>query len=225
MGRGTLCCLISLLFFSSAQAEKPVPSESDFVIGEFSNSALEHWQPKIFSGETQYDLVLDKTVSPPRTVLRANSNGAASGLFFKQRIDLEKQPWLNWSWKTEGVFSNLDERQKRGDDFVARLYIVVDGGLFFWNTRALNYVWSSSAAVGESWPNPFTSNAVMLAVESGEKHVGQWRYYRRNVRADLKKLLGKEVRYIDAVAVMTDSDNAGQQATTYYGDVYFSATP
>jgi len=218
MLRYFLICLMMLLVLVPVEAEERV-------IGQFSKASLQNWQEKEFDGQTNYHFVLDKTVSPEKKVLKANSSDAASGLFFKQRIDLEKTPYLNWSWKTERLFKALDERKKIGDDFVARLYVVVDGGLFFWQTRALNYVWSASAAVGESWPNPFTANALMLAVESGEKNVGQWRNYQRNVREDLKNLLGKEVRYIDAVALMTDSDNGGQQATSYYGDIFFSAEP
>jgi len=209
---------MTLLVLAPAQAE-------ELVIGRFSKASLQNWQEKEFDGQTDYRFVLDKTRLPAATVLKASSSDAASGLFFKQRIDLEKTPYLNWSWKTEQLFSKLDEKQKSGDDFVARLYIVVDGGLFFWKTRALNYVWSTSFSVGESWPNPYTSNALLLVVESGEKNVGEWRSYRRNVRDDLKNLLGKEVRYIDAVAVMTDSDDGGQQATSYYGDISFSAEP
>jgi hypothetical protein len=125
----------------------------------------------------------------------------------------------------EKLYSNLDESKKQGDDFVARIYLIIDGGLFFWKTRALNYVWSSSFTRGQAWPNPFTANATMLAVESGGKNLGKWLHYSRNVREDLKEFVGKEVRYIDSVALMTDSDNAGQQATTYYGDIYFSQSP
>lgn len=191
-------------------------------IGKFSQGLLDGWKEKTFAGHTSYNIIKDNNISPVRQVLKAQSKHTASGLFFKQRIDLEQTPWIHWSWKVEHLFQTLDEHSKEGDDFVARLYIVVDGGLFFWDTRALNYVWSSSAAIGEFWPNPFTSNAIMLAVESGNEYQGVWRSYRRNVREDLKNFIGKDVRYIDAVAVMTDSDNAKQHATSYYGDIYFT---
>lgn len=44
----------------------------------------------------------------------------------------------NWSWRVEKPHSDLDERSKQGDDYAARVYIVVDGGLMFWKTIALN---------------------------------------------------------------------------------------
>jgi len=188
-------------------------------IGMFSQGNIEGWNNRSFAGDTTYTLVSD----PGRgEVLKASSHATASGLFREIRIDLGKTPWINWSWKAEQLYAGINETEKGGDDFVARLYIVVDGGLIFWNTRALNYVWSSSHQTGEAWPNPFTSNATMVAVESGSSGLGQWQHYTRNVREDLVRLTGKDIRYIDAVAIMTDSDNSGQQATTYYGDIWFS---
>ncbi|ABM03652.1 conserved hypothetical protein [Psychromonas ingrahamii 37] len=196
----------------------------DLYIGNFSKGKLDNWEVKEFSGKTDYKIVNDRKDSKKR-VLKAISNSTASGLFMEKRIDLQKTPYLHWSWRTEKLYSNLDESKKQGDDFVARIYLIIDGGLFFWKTRALNYVWSSSFTQGEAWPNPFTANATMFAVESGTKNLGKWLHYSRNVREDLKKFVGKEVRYIDGIALMTDSDNAGQQATTYYGDIYFSPNP
>jgi hypothetical protein len=101
--------------------------------------------------------------------------------------------------------------------------VVVDGGFFFWKTIALNYVWSSSHQTGNKWDNPFTSNATMFAVESGKKNLGAWQHYKRNIREDLKQLTGKDEQYIDAIAIMTDTDNTGLSATTYFGDIFFSS--
>jgi len=216
-----LAALLAVLLISSCSANS---SENNLYLGDFSQGNLDDWSVKEFSGNTEYSIVND-SADGKGLILKASSDNAASGLFIEKRIDLQKTPYIHWSWRTDKLYSNLDESKKQGDDYVARIYIVIDGGVFFWNTRALNYVWSSSFKSGQAWPNPFTGNATMFAVESGEKNLGQWLQYSRNVYQDLKTLVGKEVRYIDAVAVMTDSDNAGQQATTYYGDIYFSDTP
>lgn len=223
MSKRVVAATLSALFLNfsySANAE----DDHNLTIGRFSQGKLDNWEIKEFSGKTEYQIVNDNGERKSR-VLKAKSKGSASGLFIEKRIDLEKTPYLHWSWKTEKLYSDLDESKKQGDDFVARIYIVLDGGLFFWKTRALNYVWSSSFRKGQAWPNPFTANATMFAVESGDKNLGKWLHYSRNVGEDLNKLMNKEVRYIDGVALMTDSDNAGQQATTYYGDIYFSPTP
>jgi len=220
---GLLICNADAQSSSADPAQVTSDLQGNLVIGHFSQGRLDDWQVKEFAGFTDYKIITDANTT--KHVLMANSHHSASGLFKEQRIDLQKTPYLHWSWKTKHLYSHINERSKQGDDFVARLYIVVDGGLFIWKTRALNYVWSTSSAKGESWANPYTDKAMMLAVESGEQNLGQWISYQRNVRDDLKTIVGKEVRYIDAIAVMTDSDNAGQQATTYYGDIYFSAQP
>lgn len=222
MYKRALAATLIAIFLTLSCYSNAVESQ-DVTISRFSEGKLNNWEIKEFAGKTEYDIVNDE--HSQNKVLRATSNSAASGLFIEKRIDLQKTPYLHWSWKTGKLYSNLDESKKQGDDFVARIYLVIDGGLFFWKTRALNYVWSSSFTQGHAWPNPFTANATMFAVESGRKNLGKWLHYSRNVREDLKKFVGKEVRYIDGVALMTDSDNAGQQATTYYGDIYFSQSP
>lgn len=209
-----------ILFSKVTTASEAVIEDNQLQIGLFSQGNIQGWKNRSFAGYTKYTLVPDPSYGK---VLKASSHAAASGLIRKIRVDLEKTPWINWSWKTEQLFSGINETKKRGDDFVARLYIVVDGGLIFWNTRALNYVWSSSQAAGAVWPNPFTSNATMIAVESGSSGLGQWQHYSRNVREDLRQFTGKSIRFIDAIAIMTDSDNSGQKATTYYGDLSFTS--
>jgi len=194
---------------------------SSLAIGQFSKGELHNWKEKVFDGKTQYTIIHDPHIQ--QTVLQAISRHAASGLFYEKRIDLEQTPYLNWSWNTSSSFQGLNENKKSGDDFVARIYVVIDGGVFFWNTVALNYVWSSSHALGEHWLNPYTSHATMVAVESGKEHLGIWRHYKRNVSEDVNQLLGKDTRYIDAIAIMTDTDNSGASATTLFGDIFFTS--
>jgi len=209
-------CVTVLALVSPALA-----SATTLHMGEFSKGSLSGWKEKEFEGKTQYSFVFDKQIK--QQVLKAESNAGASGLFREQRIDLSKTPYLNWSWKTSSYFPNINENEKAGDDFTARIYVVVDGGYFFWKTIALNYVWSSSHNTGEKWDNPFTSNATMYAVDSGMENLGVWQHYKRNIKEDLKNIVGKDEQYIDAIAIMTDTDNAGLSATTYFGDIFFTS--
>ena len=189
-------------------------------VGEFSQSRLAGWETKVFRGETRYDL----TELDSRTVLRAESRAAASGLVRKMAVDLEKTPYLHWSWRAENTLGTPNERQKAGDDYPARLYVVVSGGLMFWRTRSLNYVFASTMAAGSDWPNAFAGDSVrMLALRSGTAETGRWHEEKRNVREDLQRYFQEDIRRIDAVALMTDTDNTGGQAVAFYGDIYFSA--
>lgn len=189
------------------------------VVGDFSGGTLNGWQPKSFKGETTYRLVsLDDT-----QVLQAVSVNTASGLFKKQRIDLEQTPYINWRWRIDNRLSRRDEQSKSGDDYAARVYAVIEGGLAFWRTKAINYVWAVSSPKGKVWPNAFAgNNAVMIAVRSSEDASGTWFNEKRNLLADLRQHVDKESRFIDAVALMTDTDNGKGKVSAYYGDIYFS---
>jgi hypothetical protein len=189
------------------------------MVGDFSAGSLQGWTSKRFKGETRYRLV----TAGGRTVLRAVSHAAASGLYKRVHVDLDKTPYLHWSWKVENTLGPLRERTRGGDDYPARVYVVFSGGLLFWRTRAINYVWSNDQPVGSEWPNAYTDHDRMVAVASGKARAGQWVHERRNVHADFRRLFGENVRYVDAVALMTDTDNSGKSATAYYGDIYFSA--
>jgi hypothetical protein len=188
-------------------------------VSNFSEAGLHGWEEKSFKGNSRYRLVEGEQGK----VLHATTRGEASGLFKEVDIDLDKTPYLNWSWRVENVLSQNDERSKDGDDYPARVYVVVSGGILFWKTRAVNYVWSSNQAAGSHWPNAFTDHAQMLALRSGTARLGQWVAEKRDVRADLKKLFGEDIQHIDAVALMVDGDNTGQSAAASFGDIYFSS--
>ncbi|MGY6277640.1 DUF3047 domain-containing protein [Methylomonas sp. MgM2] len=218
LARNSRWKLISVLLLALVQMPLPA-DESRLAIGDFSHDNLADWESKRFKAETSYALYkLDGT-----TVLRAESRDAASGLFKEQRIDLKQTPWLNWSWRIENRLPGLDEQSKSGDDYAARIYVVVSGGWAFWRTRAINYVWAGNSAQNQVWPNAFAGrHAMMLAVRGPEAPLNTWRHEKRNVLADLKNLLGEDIRYIDAVALMTDTDNSNSRVLAYYGDIWFS---
>jgi len=212
-----LIVIVLIIFFSSVAGA----AEGDRVdIGEFSAGRLDGWEVKVFTGETRYQL----TQRDGTGILRAESRSSASGLVRKIKIDLKQYPFLNWRWRIETPLNTEDEESKAGDDYAARIYVVVDGGLLFWNTRAINYVWAHTSPKGKSWPNAYAgSNAMMLALRSNQDNSSLWYSEKRNVFKDFQMLFGKEIRYIDAVALMTDTDDSRGQAVSFYGDIFFSS--
>jgi hypothetical protein len=166
-------------------------------------------------------------------VLKADSVNASSGLVLKKKIDLLKTPYINWRWLTTNKLPSFDETSKAGDDYVARVYVVIDGGMMIWKSQCLSYVWSSNQAKDTIWNNAFVGSKVkMIAVRGQEANINQWYDEKRNVFNDLVAQFGDKgsdkknqdaYRYIDVIAIMTDTDNSGSQATAYYGDIIFSA--
>ncbi|MGL4996787.1 MAG: DUF3047 domain-containing protein, partial [Deefgea sp.] len=156
-------------------------------------------------------------------VLVANVAGGASGKFKKVKIDLNRTPYLNWRWKVDQAWIGLNEKTKAGDDYPARLYVVVERGLLGISSKTVNYVWASQQPVGSLWPNAFTSQAALIAVESGNQNTQQWRSYKRNVKADFKNAFGEDFAQIDVVALMSDGDNSQQSGRASFGDIWFTA--
>ena len=209
-----LYVIISLLLVTAT-----ITSASMNKIDVLTLPDISDWDKKKFSGETSYELVsIDN-----RHALRASSNASASGLIREIEVDLNKTPYMNWSWKVDAILDDVDETTQAGDDYPARVYIVVSDGFFFWQTRALSYSWASKQANGSSWPNPFTDKVTMVAVESGDERVGEWVQEKRNILEDIKTLLGIDASSIKAVAIMTDTDNSKQSASAYYGDIFFTS--
>jgi hypothetical protein len=205
------------LLFSISLCPWSVATEP-LLIDDFSSDKLDGWKVRSFDGDTQYQIV----ELEGRPVLKAETLKSASALYRKVDVDLRKTPYLNWSWRVENIHAIDDQRVKAGDDFSARVYVVVKTGFLPWQTRALNYVWSNTAVDEDPWPNPFTANAIMIPLRFGPVGVGQWHRERVNVREDYFQQFNQWIDHIDGIAIMSDSDNAGGSATAYYGAISFS---
>ncbi len=208
-------CAIALLCCTPlAFADEPLR------IGAFSQGDLQLWEPHRFHQQTDYRLTQD---APNRLVLKATSTASASGLIKKQRIDLTKTPFINWRWKINNYLTTVQERTKAGDDYAARLYVVLEGGLLFWQTKSINYVCASNIPKQTVWPNAYAGDAVkMIALRDKSDPLNTWATEKRNVRDDFKRYLGLDVQFIDAVALMTDTDDSHESATAFYGDITFT---
>lgn len=181
------------------------------------------WQERIFKNSTTYrSVMLDG-----ERVLRGEADGSASALYQNHDINLRRTPYIHWRWRIDNTLDlDLNEREKEGDDYVARLYVVRNGGLAFWRTKAIIYVWSNNQPVGTTWENPYAGPEVrMWAVDSGSEHVGQWREHVRDIRADWLTAFGEEIDSLDGLALMTDTDNSGLFARAWYADIRFSSQP
>lgn len=188
-------------------------------VSDFAGHSLTGWQEKKFVDRTYYQRV----PKDDGFVLKAISRQAASGLFKEQKVDLKRYPYLNWHWRVLTPLPERNEQSKAGDDYAARIYLVISGGWLFWQTKALNYVWSSRQSPPASWPNAFAPDSTrMIAARSARDETGRWYYEKYNVYEALKEWLGEEVRYVDAIAIMTDTDNGGGVAEAEYGEIFFS---
>ena len=72
--------------------------------------------------------------------LKAIADNAASGLGKEVKIDLNKTPFINITWKIEKDLSGIKENTKKGHDFAARVFAVKKTGATPLSNRAINYV-------------------------------------------------------------------------------------
>lgn len=190
------------------------------LLDSFEQGLGSQWQEKSFKGHTIYSVVAENGGK----VLRAESRNAASGLILEKQYDLKRYPRLAWRWKVENILQKGDERSKAGDDYAARVYVIFPHW-FAPKTRSINYIWANKLPKGEFVPNPFFSNAVMLAVQSGPERVGEWLSEERDVAADYRRIFGEDPPLVGAVAIMTDTDNTGESAVAYYDDLRLLSAP
>lgn len=192
----------------------------EIAVSHFATEGIKGWESKNFKGTTEYRIVQEDG----RTVLKAHAKGAASGLTKKLKFSPQSYRYLKWNWKVAGTITGGNEKTKQGDDYAARLYVVFPGR-FFWQMRALNYIWANKLPKGEFVPNAFTSNAMLLAVESGPSKAGQWVSEERDILADYRRVFGEDPPDAGAIAIMTDTDNTGAEATAWYGEITLSTKP
>lgn len=83
----------------------------------------------------------------------------------------------------------------------------------------LMYVWDGRAAVGSIIVNPRSDRVRKIVLDSGSKGLRQWRDHRRDLVADFRKAFGEDPGPLQAIAVMTDSDNTGSRAEAWYGPI------
>ena len=213
LDKALICSLLSLSLFTSTLNV----AADEIQISHFSTEGLRGWEPKIFKGKTEYLLQQEEG----RTVVKAVSHAAASGMVRKIHFEPSTYRYLRWSWKITRTITGGDEKTKAGDDYAARLYVIFPGR-FFWQMKAINYIWANRLPKGEHSPNAFASNAQMLAVESGNGRAGQWVFEERDLLADYRLLFGTDPPAADAIAIMTDTDNTGGNAEAWYGEISLS---
>ena len=155
--------------------------------------------------------------------LKAVADKAASGLGKEVKINLNKTPIINITWKVEKDLPNIKENTKKGHDFAARVFAVKKTGATPLSNRAINYVFSSNQEIGFNSPSPYTKKSIDYVLSSTKKNLNEWITVRANVKEDFKKFHNLDIDELDGLAIMSDTDNSKLKAVAYYQNIYFSA--
>ena len=155
--------------------------------------------------------------------LKAIADNAASGLGKEIKIDLNKTPFINITWKIEKDIPGIDETTKKGHDFAGRVFVIKKTGATPLSNRAINYVFSSNQEVGSNFPSPYTKKSIDNVLATTKTNLNEWVTVKANVKEDFKKFHNLDVNELDGIAIMSDTDNSKKKSITYYQNIYFSS--
>ena len=206
--------ICAICFFQSSSAEK-------IIVFEFSKKELSELKVRKVRGadsKTVYTLGSNENGS----FLKAVADNAASGLGKEIKVNLNKTPFINITWKIEKDLIGIKEDTKKGHDFAARVFAVKKTGATPLSNRAINYVFSSNADVGLNWPSPYTKKSIDNVLSTTKKNLNQWVTVKANVKEDFKKFHNLDVNELDGLAIMSDTDNSKKKSIAYYQNIYFS---
>ena len=204
---------IYFLFISSVCAEK-------LMVFDFTEEELNSLEVRKVRGadaKTLYSVGNNENGN----YLKAVAVNAASGVGKEIKINLDKTPFINITWKIEKDLKGIKENTKKGHDFAARVFVIKKTGATPLSNRAINYVFSSNSNVGETWPSPYTKKSIDSVLASTKSNLNEWVTVRANVKEDFKKFHDLDVEELSGIAIMADTDNSKLTAVSYYQNIFF----
>ena len=207
--------ITSLIFLGSAHAE----TVKVFEFTEEELSVLEIRKVRGADNKTSYTVGSNENGN----YLKAVADNAASGLGKEIKIDLNKTPFINITWKIEKDLRGIKENTKKGHDYAARVFAIKKTGATPLSNRAINYVFSSNSDVGENRPSPYTKKSIDNVLASTKDSFNKWVTVRANVKEDFKRFHNLDVNELDGLAIMADTDNSKKKSIAYFQNIYFSA--
>ena len=207
--------ITSLIFLNSALAE----NINIFKFTEQELSELDVRKVRGADNKTVYSVGSNENGN----YLKAVADNAASGLGKEIKINLNKTPFINITWKIEKDLSGIKENTKKGHDYAARVFVIKKTGATPLSNRAINYVFSSNNEVGANFPSPYTKKSIDNVLASTKDNLNEWVTVKANVKKDFKRLHDLDVNELDGLAIMSDTDNSKMKSIAYFQNIYFSA--
>ena len=204
-----------IIFFNSVNAET-------IKVFEFTEKELSELKVRKVRGadnKTEYTVGSNENGN----FIKAMAKNAASGLGKEIKIDLNKTPFINITWKIEKDLKGIKEDTKKGHDYAARVFAIKKTGATPLSNRAINYVFSSNSDVGDNRPSPYTKKSIDNVLASTKDSFNQWVTVKSNVKEDFKRFHDLDVNELDGLAIMADTDNSKKRSIAYFQNIYFSA--
>ena len=212
---------IILIFLINILLITGVSAASEIKVFEFTEVELSELEVRKVRGadnKTNYSIGSNENGN----FLKATADNAASGLGKELKIDLNKTPFINITWKVEKDLSGIKEDTKKGHDFAARVFAIKKTGATPLSNRAINYVFLCNSDAGLNWPSPYTKKSIDYVLSTTKENLNKWVTVKSNVKEDFKKFHNLDVNELDGLAVMSDTDNSKMKSIAYFQNIYFS---
>ena len=207
---------------------------------------LEAWEELVFPkipkhssyGIQNTEDTEDSDATENNPVLRAESDGSASGIIWKGEFNVYEYPRLSWKWKISNTYEKGNAAIKSGDDYPIRLYVMfkydpadpaVKRSLKYSLARilygkmppytSLNYIWANRDHGQRYLVNPYSDKAMMVLLQAGDEKAGQWVREDIDIVRDYKEAFGTPPPAIAGLPIMNDSDGTGESSVSWVDDV------
>jgi hypothetical protein len=183
---------------------RTVEDFSSFEEGSFP----EGWKSRGGEGSEVYRVRYDH-----EPYLEAHAKESAVTIAKKFEYDLTEYPYLSWQWRVIELPKGGDERYKKTGDSAAAIYVIFEGRF---RPKSIKYVWSASLPKGTTTESPYNSKTKIVVLQNQSSPMGEWVSERVNVYADYQRLFGDETESVQAIGLMSDSDNTQSTAVAHY---------
>jgi len=143
-----------------------------------------------------------------------------------------RYPVVRWRWKVDNVYAQGNLLEKAGDDYPLRVYVMfkydpakasfgeqVQYGLAKWCTvpilpTAALIISGRTATRSRASIPALYGQGRLLVLRAGSNDAGKWLEEKVNILDDYRKAFGSEPPTTASIAIMNDSDNTGEAATS-----------
>lgn len=215
-----LIILPLMLFYSQAKGQVT----DTFWIETFDKETLTDWH----ANKGEITEVYNIQTEGAERYLQAISEDDDLFIIKECKVDLVQYPYLNFSWRAHELPEQGNEYQKETCDIAASVYIVIKASK--WRPRSIKFTWSTTLPENTYGKSPFSiwpARSDFKVVHSGDKDLGEWVHEKINVLEEYKKLYDKDkVNSLDieAISIMTDSDNTSSSARADYDNIFLTGS-
>jgi hypothetical protein len=183
---------------------RTVEDFSSFEEGSFP----EGWKSRGGEGSEVY-----RVRSDHEHYLEAHARQSAVTIAKEFEYELTEYPYMSWQWRVIELPKGGDERYKKTGDSAAAIYVIFEGRF---RPKSIKYVWSASLPRGTTTESPYNSKTKIVVMQNQCSPMDEWVSERVNVYADYQRLFGDETESVQAIGLMSDSDNTQSTAVAHY---------